>query len=47
MVALLLIVFIANYSIAKSGFECSGKVSSKDGSLPQTLHVKLEECVVG
>jgi hypothetical protein len=43
MMALLLIAFVANYSSAESGFECSGKLSSKEGSLPTTLYIKLEE----
>ena len=41
MVALLLVVFIANYSSVESGFECSGKLSSKEGSLPTTIYIKL------
>lgn len=43
MVALLLVVFIANQSSVESGFECSGKLSSKEGSLPTTIYIKLEE----
>lgn len=40
---LFLVVVIANYSSAEFGFECSGKLSSTQQSLPTTIYIKLEE----
>jgi hypothetical protein len=43
MVALLLVMIIANYSSTESSFECSGNLASKTGSLAATLYITLEE----
>ena len=40
---LLLFVFVANFSVAESRFQCPGKISSTDGSHPVTVYLKLEE----
>ena len=41
--ALLLFVFVANFSAVESRFQCPGELSSKDGSHPVTVYLKLEE----
>ena len=43
VVALLLFVFVANFSAVESRFQCPGEISSKDGSHPVTVYLKLEE----
>lgn len=40
---LLLFVFVANFSAVESRFQCPGEISSKDGSRPVTVYLKLEE----
>ncbi len=41
--ALLLFVFVANFSAVESRFQCPGEISSTDGSRPITVYLKLEE----
>ena len=43
VVALLLFAFVANFSAVESRFQCPGEISSKDGSHPVTVYLKLEE----
>ena len=40
---LLLFVFVVNFSSVESRFQCTGKISSTDGSRPVTVYLKLEE----
>ncbi|MEN6567899.1 MAG: hypothetical protein WA096_10430 [Smithella sp.] len=40
---LLLFVFVANFSAVESRFQCPGELSSKNGSYPLTVYLKLEE----
>lgn len=40
---LLLFIFVASFSAAESRFQCPGEISSRDGSLPVTVYLKLEE----
>jgi hypothetical protein len=41
--ALLLFLFVANFSTVESRFQCPGEISSTDGSRPVTVYLKLEE----
>lgn len=41
--ALLLFVFVVNFSSVESHFQCSGKISSEAGSYPTTIYMKLAE----
>lgn len=41
--AILLFVFVAKFSAVESRFQCPGEVSSKGGSRPVTVYLKLEE----
>jgi hypothetical protein len=43
VVAFLLFVFVANFSAVESRFQCPGEISSKDGSHPVTIYLKLKE----
>lgn len=43
VVALLLFVFVANFSEIESRFQCSGEISSEGGSRPTTIYMKLKE----
>lgn len=40
---LLLLVFVVDFSAVESRFQCPGEISSKDGSRPVTVYLKLEE----
>ncbi len=40
--AVLLFLFVANFSAVESRFECSGKTTSKGGEQPATIFLKLE-----
>ena len=41
--AVLLFLFVANFSAVESRFQCPGEISSTDGSRPVTVYLKLEE----
>lgn len=41
--ALLLFVFVAKFSAVESRFQCPGEISSKGGSHPVSVYIKLEE----
>ena len=41
--AILLFLFVVNFSSVASSFECVGKTSTESGSQPATLYIKLEE----
>lgn len=41
--ALLLFVFVAKFSSVESRFQCPGEISSKSGSHPVSVYLKLEE----
>lgn len=43
VIALLLFVFVVNFSTIESRFQCLGEISSKDGSHPSTVYLELEE----
>jgi len=43
LLVLAIIVLVFTSSIAESRFECAGTLSSKDGSLPETVYFKLDE----
>ena len=40
---LLLFLFVANFPAVESRFQCPGEISSKDGTRPITVYLKLEE----
>jgi len=40
---ILLFIFLVNFTATESRFECAGIITSKDGSRPLTLYLKLEE----
>ena len=40
---LLLLLFVVNFSIVESRFQCPGEISSTDGSHPVTVYLKLQE----
>jgi len=39
----LLFIFLANFSVVESRFQCPGELSSTDGSHPVTVYMKLDE----
>lgn len=41
--AVLLFVFVANFSSTESRFQCSGEISSAGNSQPTTVYIKLEK----
>lgn len=41
--AILLFLFVANFSSATSSFECVGMTSTSDGAKPTTVYIELEE----
>lgn len=41
--ALLLFVFVANFSTVESRFQCSGEISSESDSQPATIYMRIEE----
>ena len=42
-IGILPILFVANFSISASSFECAGKVTTKGDSQPLMVYIKLEE----
>ena len=43
LVALLLFVFVVNFSVVESRFECSGELSSDGSAIPATVYTRFEE----
>jgi hypothetical protein len=43
ILAIVLYIFVVNFSAVDSRFECSGKISSNGGTHPVTSYFKLEE----
>ena len=42
-IGILLFLFVANFSISASSFECAGKATTEGDSQPLTVYIKLDE----
>ena len=43
LIAILLFIFVANFSSVESNFECSGEMTSNGSSKPSTIYIKFEK----